>query len=201
MKTGIFICHCGHNIKHTVDVKKLSEFFKKYPGVSVSEDYVFVCSEPGQDLIKDKIIKEGLDRVIIASCAPSLHGEMFKDVLKKSNLNPFLLRRVSIREHCSWVGDDIDKNTEKAKRLILAGLYSAAHHVPLEEKVVDVKKSALIIGGGVSGLSAALFLSKMGMYVYLVEKDSKLGGHVRTLKNIWPSEKNGNDIVEEMVKK
>jgi len=199
MKTGIFICHCGHNIKHTVDVKKLSEFFKKYPGVSVSEDYVFVCSEPGQDLIKDKIIKEGLDRVIIASCAPSLHGEMFKDVLKKSNLNPFLLRRVSIREHCSWVGDDIDKNTEKAKRLILAGLYSAAHHVPLEEKVVDVKKSALIIGGGVSGLSTALFLSKMGMYVYLVEKDSKLGGHVRTLKNIWPSEKNGNDIVEEMV--
>jgi len=149
MKTGIFICHCGHNIKHTVDVKKLSEYFKKIPNVTVSKDYVFVCSEPGQDMIKDAIEKEGLDRVIIASCTPSLHGPMFKDVLRKSNLNPFLLRRVSIREHCAWVGNDVEANTEKAKRLILAGLYSSAHYVPLEEKIVDVQKSALVVGGGV----------------------------------------------------
>ena len=200
MKTGIFICHCGHNIKHTVDVKKLSEYFRKYPNVTVSQDYVFVCSEPGQDMIRESIEKEGLDRVIIASCTPSLHGEMFKDVLKKSNLNPFLLRRVSIREHCSWVGDDVEKNTEKAKRLILAGLYSAAHYVPLEEKIVDVTKSALVIGGGVSGLSAALFLSKMGMQVYLVEKEAELGGHVRTLKNVWPAKRDGKSIIDEMVK-
>ena len=180
VKTGIFICHCGHNIKHTVDVKKVSEFFKKYPGVTVSEDYPFVCSEPGQDMISESIEKQGLDRVIIASCTPSLHGDLFKDLLKKSDLNPFLLRRVSIREHCSWVGDDVEINTEKAKRLILAGLYSAAHYVPLEEKVVDVTKSALVIGGGVSGLSAAAFLAKMGMQVYLVEKEAELGGHVRT---------------------
>lgn len=199
MKTGIFICHCGHNIKHTVDVKKLSEYFKKFPNVTVSKDYVFVCSEPGQDMIKEAIEKEGLDRVIIASCTPSLHGEMFKDVLKKADLNPFLLRRVSIREHCSWVGDDIETNTEKAKRYILAGLYSSAHYVPLEEKIVDVKKSALVIGGGVSGLSAALFLSKMGMHVYLVEKEAELGGHVRTLKNVWPSGRDGKSIVDEMV--
>ncbi len=200
MKTGIFICHCGHNIKHTVDVKKLSEYFRHYPNVVVSEDYVFVCSEPGQDMIRESIEKEGLDRVIIASCTPSLHGEMFKDVLKKSDLNPFLLRRVSIREHCSWIGDDVEKNTEKAKRLILAGLYSAAHYVPLEEKIVDVKKSALIVGGGVSGLSAAVFLSRMGMQVYLVEKEAELGGHVRVLKNIWPSGRDGKDIIDEMVK-
>ncbi len=199
MKTGIFICHCGHNIKHTVDVKKLSEYFKKFPNVTVSKDYVFVCSEPGQDMIKEAIEKEGLDRVIIASCTPSLHGEMFKDVLKKADLNPFLLRRVSIREHCSWVGDDIETNTEKAKRYILAGLYSSAHYVPLEEKIVDVKKSALVIGGGVSGLSAALFLSKMGMHVYLVEKEAELGGHVRTLKNLWPSGRDGKSIIDEMV--
>ena len=199
MKTGIFICHCGHNIKHTVDVKKLSEYFKKFPNVTVSQDYVFVCSEPGQDMIKEAIEKEDLDRVIIASCTPSLHGEMFKDVLKKADLNPFLLRRVSIREHCSWVGDDIEANTEKAKRYILAGLYSSAHHVPLEEKIVEVEKSALIIGGGVSGLSAALFLSKMGMQVYLVEKEAELGGHVRALKNVWPSGRDGKSIVDEMV--
>jgi len=200
VKTGIFICHCGHNIKHTVDVKKLSEYFKKYPSVTVSKDYVFMCSEPGQDMIRESIEKEGLDRVIIASCTPSLHGEMFKDVLKKSNLNPFLLRRVGIREHCSWVGDDIEKNTEKAKRLILAGLYSAAHYVPLEEKIVDVTKSALIIGGGVSGLSAASFLSRAGMQVCLVEKEAELGGHVRTLKNVWPSRRDGKSIIDDMVK-
>jgi len=200
MKTGIFICHCGHNIKHTVDVKGLSEYFKKYPHVTVSEDYPFVCSEPGQDMITESIEKHGLDRVIIASCAPSLHGELFKDLLRKKNVNPFLLRRVSIREHCSWVGDDIGENTEKAKRLILSGLYGAAHYVPLEEKQVEVNKSALVIGGGVSGLSAALFLSKMGMDVFLVETKAELGGHVRELKSVWPSRLPGAKIVEDMEK-
>ncbi len=198
MKTGIFICHCGHNIKHTVDVKKLSEYFKDIPGVKVSQDYVFVCSEPGQDMIKEAIEREGLDRVIVASCTPSLHGEMFRDVLRKAGLNPFLLRRVSIREHCSWVGDDIEENTEKAKKYILAGLYATMHNIPLEEKMVEVKKSALIIGGGISGLSAALFLSQMGIEVYLVEKDEVLGGHTRLLKKVWPSMKEGREIVEVM---
>ena len=198
MKTGIFICHCGHNIKHTVDVQQLSEQFKSYPNVTVSKDYVFLCSEPGQELISRDIAQEGLDRVIIAACTPSLHGELFKDVLKKSNLNPFLLRRVGIREHCSWVGDDYEKNTEKAKRLILAGLYSAAHYVPLEEKMVSVQEAALIIGGGVSGLSAALFLSRMGMQVTLVEKEAECGGQVRTLKNIWPAGKDGKTLIDAM---
>ncbi|MHB8110745.1 MAG: CoB--CoM heterodisulfide reductase iron-sulfur subunit A family protein [Syntrophorhabdaceae bacterium] len=198
MKTGIFICHCGHNIKHTVDVKGLAEYFKKYPQVTVSEDYPFLCSEPGQNMITDSIGKHGLDRVIVASCAPSLHGELFKDLLRKKEVNPFLLRRVSIREHCSWVGDDIGQNTEKAKRLILSGLYGAAHYIPLEEKQVEVNKSALVIGGGVSGLSAALFLSKMGMQVYLVESQPRLGGHVRELKSVWPSRVSGLGIVAKM---
>ncbi|MGD0661920.1 MAG: CoB--CoM heterodisulfide reductase iron-sulfur subunit A family protein [Syntrophorhabdales bacterium] len=198
MKTGIFICHCGHNIKHTVDVKHLSAYFKKYTTVAVAEDYPFVCSEPGQDMIAESIEKHGLDRVIIASCTPSLHQELFKDLLKKSNLNPFLLRRVGIREHCSWVGDDIAGNTEKARKLILAGLSSASHYVPLEEKRVDVAKSALVIGGGVSGLSAALFLSTMGMQVFLVEKEAMLGGHVRALKDFWPARKDGAAVVEAM---
>lgn len=198
MKTGIFICHCGHNIKNTVDVKKLNEYFSMFPGVVVAEDYPFVCSEPGQDIIKNNIELQGLDRVIVAACSPSLHQDLFKNLLKTADMNPFLLRRVSIREHCSWVGDDIERNTEKAKRLILAGLYSASHYVPLEEKQVNVTKSALIIGGGVSGISAASFLSKMGMHVYLVEKEAELGGKVRELKYTWPSRKNGVDIIEQL---
>jgi heterodisulfide reductase subunit A2 len=199
MKIGIFICHCGHNIKHTVDVKKLSEFFKTFPNVTVSVDYEFVCSEPGQELIQDSIKKFGLDRVIIASCTPGLHVELYKDVLRKSDLNPYYLRRVSIREHCSWVGEDLERNTEKAKRLIMGGIYGVIHHVPLEEKRVDVTKSALIIGGGVSGLSAALFLSKMGMKVYLVEKEAEFGGMVKNLKVVWPSKQSGANIIETMV--
>lgn len=199
MKTGVFICHCGHNIKHTIDIERLKDYFSKFPSVTVSEDYPFLCSEPGQNMISESIEKQGLDRVIIASCTPSLHGDLFKDLLKKSDLNPFLLRRVSIREHCSWIGDDVEKNTEKAKRLILAGLYSASHYVPLEEKRVDVTKSALIIGGGVSGLSAAVFLSKMGMQVYLVEKEAELGGQVRNIKDIWPARQDGAVIIEQMV--
>ncbi|HOP85349.1 MAG TPA: CoB--CoM heterodisulfide reductase iron-sulfur subunit A family protein [Syntrophorhabdaceae bacterium] len=199
MKAGIFICHCGHNIKHTVDVRRLSEYFKKIPGVEVAIDYAFVCSEPGQDIIKESIENKHLDRVVIASCTPSLHGDLFKDLLKKSGINPFYLRRVSIREHCSWVGDDIEANTEKAKRLILSGLYSASHYIPLEEKMVEVNKSALVIGGGVSGLNAALFLAKMGIKVYLVEREEELGGHVRLLNSVWPSKRSGREIVAEMV--
>ena len=106
---------------------------------------------------------------------------------------------MGIREHCSWVGDDVEKNTEKAIKLIKAGIYSSSHYVPLEEKRVDVVKSALIIGGGVSGLSAAIFLSKMGMKVYLVEKEAELGGHVRTLKDVWPARQDGKAIIDEMV--
>src|SRR5208283_1462417 len=107
-------------------------------------------------------------------------------------------RRVGIREHCSWVGDDVEGNTEKARRLIVAGLYSASHYVPLEEKRVDVVKSALVIGGGVAGLGAALFLSKMGMQVFLVEKECELGGHVRTLKDFWPSRVDGEAVIGAM---
>lgn len=199
MKIGLFVCHCGHNIKHTVDVKKVREYFAAFPNVEIAADYPFVCSEPGQDMIKEGIEKQGLDRVIIASCTPSLHGDLFKDVLKKANLNPFLLRRVGIREHCSWIGDDVEKNTEKAIRLIRAGLYSAAHYTPLEEKMVEVTKSALVLGGGVAGLSAALFLSKMGMQVFLVEKEAELGGHVKDLARVWPSGKEGKAIIGEMV--
>ncbi|MGA3175150.1 MAG: CoB--CoM heterodisulfide reductase iron-sulfur subunit A family protein [Syntrophorhabdales bacterium] len=198
MKTGIFICHCGHNIKHTVDVGKLRDYFGRFPNVVVSSDYPFVCSEPGQDMIRESIEKEGLDRVVIASCTPSLHDELFKDLVRKASLNPHLLRRVGIREHCSWVGDDISRNTEKAIRLIKAGLYAAAHYVPLEEKQVEVVKSALIVGGGVSGLSAALFLSNMGIQVYLVEKEPVLGGRVRMLRDIWPVRKDGEAVIAPM---
>ncbi len=199
MRTGVFVCHCGHNIKQTVDVEQLADRFRDLPNVVVSEDYRFLCSESGQEMIKDSIEQEGLDRVIIASCTPSLHGDLFRDLAKKSGLNPYLVRRVGIREHCSWVGDDMASNTDKAFRLIKGGLYGSSHSEPLEERRVDVLDAALVVGGGVAGLSAALFLSRMGMYVHLVEKEATLGGHVGALTQIWPSGADGSAVIDAMV--
>jgi heterodisulfide reductase subunit A len=199
VKIGIFLCHCGHNIKHTVDVAQVKEYFGRFLNVEIAEDYPFLCSEPGQELIRSNTEARGLDRVIVAACAPTLHGDMFKGLVKKGGLNPFLLRRVSVREHCSWTGDDVEKNTEKVIKLIKAGIYGSSHYVPLEEKQVEVTQSALVIGGGVAGLSAALFLSRQGMKVHLVEKEAEPGGHVRALGNAWPMRKDGKVLIDALV--
>jgi len=198
VRIGIFICHCGHNIKSTVDIEGLKGYFKGLNNIACVEDYPFMCSEPGQALIKSSIERFGLGRVIIAACTKALHQDMFKNLVRDAGLNPFLLRRVSIREHCSWTGEDIEKNTSKAIRLIRAGIYSSAHYEPLEEKQVEVNKSALILGGGISGMSAAAFLARAGMEVYLVEKEKELGGHVRHLEDVWPVRERGKDIIERM---
>ncbi len=199
MKIGIFICHCGHNIKGTVDIERLKDYFTGLQ-ITCVEDYPFMCSEPGQALIKSSIKKYNLERVIIAACTKTLHEDMFKNLVKEAGLNPFLLRRVSIREHCSWTGEDKERNTQKAARLIKAGIYSAYHYEPLEEKQVDVNKSALIIGGGISGMSAAIYLARLGLNVYIVEKQDELGGHVRLIEDVWPVRVRGKDIIDRMTK-
>lgn len=200
MKAGVFICHCGHNIASTVDVERLKGYFKKVPSVASCVDYTFLCSEPGQRLIREEVKGKKLERVIIGACTPSLHIGLFRDVLRKAGLNPYLLKVASIREHCSFVGEDIRKNTEKAKRLILSALYGASHLQPLMERRVQVQKSALIIGGGVAGLSAALFLSRRGIVVYLVEKENRLGGQMRRLRWVWPKGTSGEEIVSSFEK-
>jgi len=198
MRIGIFICHCGHNIKSTVDIDKIKEFFTGSINITSVLDYPFLCSEPGQALIKNSIKNDKLERVVIAACTKSLHQDMFKSLVRNAGLNPFLLRRIGIREHCSWVGDDIEKNTVKAIKLIKAGIYSLAHYESLEEKLVEVNKSVLILGGGISGMSAAIFLARSGMEVYIAEKENELGGHLRHIKEIWPVRKQGREIIDKM---
>ncbi len=199
MKIGLFLCHCGHNVKGTVDVAYLSQYFKDYPHVKVSCDYPFLCSKPGQEMIKEAVIKHGVDRIVIAACAPSLHFELFRQVIKEAGLNPYMLKRVSIREHCSWIGSDPIKNTKKALKLIKAGLHSVWHAIPFEEKKVEIERSCLVLGGGVAGLSASSFLSQMGIKVYLVEKGGELGGNLKALKNIWPGEKSASHILQILI--
>lgn len=198
MRIGIFICHCGKNIKGSVDVNALAEYFRDFPYVFSSLDYPFLCSDPGQDLIRRVVREKNLDRVLIAACTGSLHTELFRGLLKSSGLNPYMLKRVSIREHCSWTGEDPVKNTEKAKSLITSGIFSLYHMVPLEERRMEVEKSALIIGAGVSGLSAASFLSRVGIKVYLVEKEREIGGMLREIKRIWPSDISGEELLRNL---
>ncbi|RLB06761.1 MAG: disulfide reductase, partial [Deltaproteobacteria bacterium] len=139
MRIGLFICHCGENIKGTVDIEGLKRAFQEFPHLKVLADYPFLCSEPGQELIK-KAVEEGeLDRVVIAACTPTMHEETFRGLLKETHLNPFLLKQVGIREHVSWLSDDIQKNTEKAIGIIRGGIYSSLHLRPLREEVVPVE--------------------------------------------------------------
>jgi heterodisulfide reductase subunit A len=198
MRVGIFICHCGHNIKSNVDVEALRRYFEGLPSVATSLDYTFFCSEPGQRMIKEEIERKGLERVVIAACTPSLHTGLFREVLRKAGLNPYLLKVASIREHCAFVGEDVQGNTEKAKRLILSALYASTQLMPAQERKVDVVRSAAVLGGGVAGLSAALFLGERGLQVYLLEKEAELGGTVKRLKSIWPSGISGEKLISSL---
>src|SRR4030043_902784 len=121
-KIGGFICHCGDNIDSTVDVEKVTEFAKGLPSVTIARDYKFVCSDPGQELIKNDIKELGLNRVVVASCSPRLHEQTFRRTLASANLNPYLFEMANIREHCSWVHEDNEKATEKAKALVSAAV-------------------------------------------------------------------------------
>jgi len=156
MKIGVYVCHCGINIAGNVDVKAVAEYAKTPPNVVVAKDYVFMCSDPGQDLIKEDIEELGLDRVVVASCSPRMHEPTFRKVLEAKGLNSFLFEQANIREHCSWVHEDREKGTEKAKALVSAAVAKAALLKPLEVMEADVEPSALVVGGGIAGIHAAI---------------------------------------------
>ncbi|HEX59285.1 MAG TPA: CoB--CoM heterodisulfide reductase iron-sulfur subunit A family protein, partial [Methanomicrobia archaeon] len=156
MKIGVYICHCGINIAGTVDVERVTEFASKLPNVVVARHYMYMCSDPGQDLIKKDIEELGLDRVVVAACSPRMHEPTFRSVLQEKGLNPYFFEMANIREHCSWVHEDKEEATKKAMDLVKSAVARAALLEPLEEKEVDVKPAALVIGGGVAGMYAAL---------------------------------------------
>ena len=199
MRIGLFICHCGENIKGTVDIEALKEAFHGFPHVLVVEDYPFLCSEPGQELIKRAVLEYKLDRVVVAACTPSMHEETFRGLLEETPLNPYLLRQVGIREHVSWVSQDKERNTQKAIGIIRGGVYSSLHLKPLEQKFIPVERSALVVGGGIAGISASLSLSKVGIKTYLVEKSGELGGMTRRLSALWPSMRRGEEVMAPLI--
>jgi heterodisulfide reductase subunit A len=146
-----------------------------------------MCSDPGQALIKEDIKNQNLDRVVVASCSPLMHEATFRQACREAGLNPFLFQMTNIREHCSWVCDDQETATRKAEALVAAAVQRVRWQVPLETRQVSVKQSALVVGGGIAGIEAALRLADSGKRVYLVEKEPSIGGHMSRLYKTFPT--------------
>ena len=186
MKVGVYICHCGVNIAATVDVEKVKAFAQTLPHVTIARDYHYMCSNPGQDLIKNDIKNSGLDRVIVAACSPTMHGPTFRRTLLATGLNPYFLEMANIREQCSWVHPNKEQGTRKAMDLVASAVAKVYLHEPLRENEVHVTPAVLVIGGGIAGLQASLDIADSGFEVYLVEKSPTLGGHLTQIDRILP---------------
>jgi heterodisulfide reductase subunit A len=187
-RIGVYICHCGTNISGTVDIESVAELADTLPNVAVARHYAYMCSEPGQALIKEDIEQQGLTRVVVASCSPLMHEGTFRTACAEAGLNPFLFQMTNIREHVAWVHHfDHAAATEKAKDLVAAAVYRVADQKPLEERHISVKQSALVVGGGITGIEAALRLADSGKQVYLVEREPGIGGHMAQLYKTFPT--------------
>jgi heterodisulfide reductase subunit A len=186
-KVGVYICHCGTNIAKTVDVDEVATWAGDQDNVEVSREYKFMCSSLGQDLIEEDIKEKGLTRVVVASCSPHMHEKTFRTACERGGLNPFLFEMANIREHDSWITDDRDAATQKAKALTKAAIDRVVHHQPLEQLPVDINPNTLVVGGGIAGISSALELADAGYHVYLVEREPSIGGHMAQLDKTFPT--------------
>jgi heterodisulfide reductase subunit A len=186
-KIGVYVCHCGANIAATVDVAAVVDYARGLPSVAVARDYKFMCSDPGQDLIKNDIRELGLDRIVVASCSPRLHEPTFRRVLTAAGLNPYLYEMANIREQCAWVHTDKEAATAKARALVNAAVRRVYLQEPLETKKVDVNPVTLIVGAGIAGIRAALEIADSGHRVFLVEREPSVGGNMARLDKTFPT--------------
>ncbi|MGI6323140.1 MAG: 4Fe-4S binding protein [Bacteroidales bacterium] len=186
-KIGVFICHCGENISATVDVVKVAEEAGKLEGVAFSTDYKYMCSEPGQTIIKQMIKEKGLTGVVVAACSPRMHEPTFRKACSEAGLNPYMCEMANLREHCSWVHDKSDATTQKAIDLVRMLVEKIKFNRPLYPIKVPVTKTALVIGGGIAGIQASLDIANSGHKVVLIEKDPSIGGHMSQLSETFPT--------------
>jgi len=185
-RIGVFICHCGLNIAGTVDVERVAKEIRNYPGVVYSVDYKYMCSDPGQDLIKGAIVEHDLDGVIVAACSPTMHEVTFRKTAATTGLNPYLCEIANIREQCAWVHQSQpEEATAKAIETIETIVEKVRHDESLVPLTLPLVKRALVIGGGIAGLQAALDIAEAGYAVILVEKESRLGGRMGQLSSIY----------------
>jgi len=200
-KIGVYICHCGINISATVDVRAVTEFAARLPGVMVARDYTYMCSDPGQALIKNDIQELGLNRVVVASCSPRMHEPTFRAAIAEVGLNPYCFEMANIREQCSWVHPNETATTLKAMQLVSSAVAKAARLEPLQVRQVSVTPAALVIGGGIAGLQAALDIAEAGFSVTLVERSSQLGGMVASLHRTFPSLQPVSELLNPLIER
>jgi len=187
-RIGVFICHCGTNIAGTVDIPRVLEAVKQMPMVTVVEDNKYNCSEPGQGVIREAIIENRLNRVVVAACSPRMHETTFRRAVASAGLNPYLLEIANIREHCSWVhSEGKEAATEKAIELIGMAVAKVARHEELFTKQLPLTRRTLVIGGGISGIQAALDVANAGYEVVLVEREPTIGGRMAQLDKTFPT--------------
>lgn len=186
-RIGVFVCHCGLNISETVDVKKVVEVISKHPSVVHVLDYTYMCSDPGQDMIKKAIVEKKLDGVIVAACTPTLHEITFRNAIASAGLNPYQFENANIREQCSWVHKNKKTATEKAVDIIKSMIEKLKLNQSLTAINIPITKKALVIGGGISGMQTALDIANSGYQVVLVEKTSSIGGRMSQLSETFPT--------------
>jgi heterodisulfide reductase subunit A len=186
-KIGVYICHCGTNIAAAVDCEELARFAGTLPGVMVARDYRYLCSDPGQDLIKNDIRDLSIDRVVVAACSPRMHEVTFRNAVSSEGLNPYFLNIANIREQCSWVHKDREKATDKAKQILRAAVARVLRQEALTARKVEIKPSALVMGAGIAGIQAALTMANEGMKVSLIERAPYIGGHMAQLDKTFPT--------------
>lgn len=187
MRIGVFVCWCGSNIAKTVDVEAVAEAAKSFPGVVYATDYKYMCSEPGQNMVAEAIKEHNLDRVVIASCSPRLHEPTFQRCIGAAGLNPYMVEMANIREQCSWVHERTPETTEKAIELTRMAVAKVAKNVPLFRNDIGITKRALVIGGGVAGIQAALDIAEAGHPVVLVERTPSIGGRMAQYDKTFPT--------------
>jgi heterodisulfide reductase subunit A len=186
-RVGVFVCHCGTNIAKTVDVKRVVEAAAALPGVAYATDYQYMCSDPGQATIQEAIKEHGLDRIVVAACSPQLHEPTFRRCISQAGLNPYMYEMANIREQCSWIHPDREEATDKAIDIVRMSVAKLLHDEPLYQREVPVTKRALVIGGGIAGIQAALDIADAGYEVVLVERSPSIGGRMAQFDKTFPT--------------
>jgi len=186
-RIGVFICHCGENISATVDCEKVAKITAGLNGVAFSTDYKYMCSDPGQTIIKDAIKEHRLDGVVVAACSPRMHEPTFRKACAEAGLNPYLCEMANLREHCSWVHPKEEATTQKAADIVRTLVEKVKRNTALNPIKVPVTKTAVVIGGGVAGIQTALDIANCGHKVIMVERQPSIGGHMSQLSETFPT--------------
>lgn len=200
-RIGVYVCWCGTNIAKMVDVEAVAEEIGRLPNVVISRNYKYMCSDPGQELIIKDIREHNLNRVVVSACSPRIHELTFRKALENAGLNPYMFEMANIREQVSWVHTDRAEATKKAKALVVGAVTRIRYHEALDKRTVEINPATLVIGGGISGMTAALEIADAGNMVYLLEKSDHLGGHTADIDLTFPHLQSASQLLQSRTKR